>query len=245
MYYYYITGTSRGIGKEIAEQLLGNDDNKVIGISRKNAIKHSNYSHIYLNLSDSESVSKFVFQELPDAKKVVLINNAGILGEVGHIGSISADTIKEIYQVNVIALGILCNAFVRTYQNVLCQKSILNISSGAGKYPIDGWSAYCASKAAVDMFSKVIHEEQQLIQDGSKRIAIFSVAPGKVDTNMQAEIRKAKSCDFSKVQFFIDAKKEGELLAPDFVARKYIELIESQMDVNQVVFSLKDFSDGM
>jgi len=46
--YYYITGTSRGIGKAFAEYLLEDPSNYVIGISREKTIEHPNYRHFFL-----------------------------------------------------------------------------------------------------------------------------------------------------------------------------------------------------
>ena len=59
MKHFFITGTSRGIGKALAETLLENDNNEVTGISRTRSIKHPNYKHITTdlsNLSDTESI---------------------------------------------------------------------------------------------------------------------------------------------------------------------------------------------
>jgi benzil reductase ((S)-benzoin forming) len=239
MNYYYITGTSSGIGKELALQLLQNPTNKVTGISRNNNISHPNFSFHQLDLSDVNAVCSFQFQTHSDALKICLINNAGILGEVKHVGRVKAIAIAQNYQVNLVAPSILINTFIGFYNSSSAQKLILNVSSGAGKSPVDGWSAYCASKAAIDMYSRVVAEEQK-INGSAKNFKIFSVAPGKVDTEMQAEIRKLEKEDFSNVQNFIDFKNENQLLAPKLVAQKYIKLLEQAEKAEGSVFSLKE-----
>lgn len=241
MNYYYITGTASGIGKAIATQLLNDPQNKVIGISRNNAITHTNFKFIQLDLSDINALYNFKFQAHPDSEKICLINNAGMLGEVKHVGKLNARAIAQNYQVNLVAPSILMNAFINFYDSSTAEKIILNISSGAGKVSIDGWAGYCASKAAIDMFSRVVDEELKMDASGkAQRFKIFSVAPGKVDTAMQAEIRKSAKEDFSKVQDFIDFKNGDQLLSPEVVADKYIKLLYNSDKVQGSVFSLRE-----
>jgi benzil reductase ((S)-benzoin forming) len=241
MNYYYITGTASGIGQELALQLLQNPSNKVTGISRNNNISHSNFTFYQLDLSDINAVCNFKFQAHSDADKICLVNNAGTLGEVKHIGKLNAKAIAENYQVNLVAPSILINVFISFYNSSSAEKVILNVSSGAGKSPIDGWAAYCASKAAIDMYSCVAAEEQKMdVSDKKQAVKIFSVAPGKVDTAMQAAIRVADKNDFSKVQDFVRFKKDNQLLSPQVVAEKYIKLLENADEPDGTVFSLKD-----
>jgi len=243
MNYYYITGTASGIGKELALQLLQNPSNKVIGISRNNRISHSNFTFYQLDLLDVEAVCNFKFQTHSTAEKISLINNAGMLGEVKHVGKLNAKAIAQNYYVNLVAPSILINTFINCYGSSSAQKVILNVSSGAGKSPVDGWSAYCASKAAIDMLSRVVDEEQKMdASDKEQNFKIFSVAPGKVDTAMQVEIRKSSKEDFSKVKDFIDFKNQDQLISPQAVAEKYIQLLENADKIKGTVFSLRELN---
>lgn len=239
---YIITGTSKGLGNAIANQLLERGDCKVTGISRTNTIEHPNYRHINLDLSDIDLLIEnldSIFPSLPEASKIVLINNAGILGQVGHVGTLSNEKIRQVFNVNTIAPTILMNEFIRRYLTCsTCQKIIINVSSGAGKKPVDGWSGYCSSKAALDMFSGVIGVEKRMDKNN---IRIFSVSPGIVDTAMQDEIRKVNKEDFSRLPEFIEYKKEGMLVSPQKVAKKYIHLIENEEKFEDVVVSVRDF----
>ena len=74
MNYYYITGTSRGIGKAFAEQLLEDPSNNVIGLSRQNTIEHGNYRHFYLDLTDMKAIA----DSLNQLVNIVLIQSSGI-----------------------------------------------------------------------------------------------------------------------------------------------------------------------
>lgn len=246
MNYYYITGTSRGIGKAFAEHLLENPANHVLGISRQRSIEHANYRHFYLDLTDVNALTGFKFEFHANAKKIYLINNAGSLGFIKPVGKLEADIIIKNYTLNLIAPSVLTNAFINCYDKTDAEKVIVNISSGAGKTPVDGWSVYCASKAGIDMFSRVVDAEQKIraehasssIHPGFK---IFSIAPGVVDTEMQSEIRKASKEDFSSLEKFIEYKANHELLDPVMVSRKYFNILNNVDGIKEVLSSLKDY----
>ncbi len=238
MNYYYITGTSRGIGKAMAEFLLKEKENTVIGIARSRSIEHRNYKHITLDLSDVSKVKGFQFEKHPDAKNIFLVNNAGAMGEVKPVGRLSNDTLIKDYNLNLVAPCLLMNNFIPAYKDSVAEKIILNISSGAGKYPIDGWSVYCASKAGLDLFSRVIDLEQKTT--AKHGFHVFAIAPGVVETDMQTNIRKVPKEDFSRLDDFVNYKSTGQLLDPAVVAEKYFRILAHPSSLKDVVLSLRD-----
>lgn len=234
----YITGTSSGIGKELAIKFL-NEGHQVIGMSRSCTIKKANYKHIYLDLSDLKAVSDFDFiTNIQD--DVVLVNNAGIIGSIKPIGHLIEADIITINNVNVIAPQILMNKFIHKFQPLNQNYQILNISSGAGKSPIDAWATYCASKSAIDLFSETI--AQELKDRNQLNWHVFSIAPGVVDTNMQKEIRQANSNDFLVKSKFIDLKNNNDLSEPKLVANQLYNILESPTKYENVIFSLRDLA---
>lgn len=246
MNYYYITGTSKGIGKAFAEHLLQSPMNKVIGMSRQRTIHHLNYRHFYLDLSDAECLAEFKFELYANAKKIYLINNAGTLGFIKPVGKLDANIIIKNYTLNLIAPAVLTNAFINCYETTDAEKVIVNISSGAGKTPVDGWAVYCSSKAGVDMFSQVVDMEQKIreqhpVTSIHKGFKIFSIAPGVVDTDMQDEIRKASKEDFSRLERFIEYKSNNQLSDAVTVSRKYFNILNNVDNVKDVLFSIKDY----
>nr|MDQ3395675.1 SDR family NAD(P)-dependent oxidoreductase [Bacteroidota bacterium] len=183
MNYFFISGTSKGIGKALCQKILEDPKNKVVGISRSFGFEHPNFTHIQFNLAESGKIAAlaeelFKMEEVP--QKVVLINNAGILGEVGPFGSVSDESLIELYNVNVIAPAILMNIFINKFKGSPAEKIVINISSGAGSRAMDGWGGYCSSKAAINMMSEVAALESNIAENGFK---IFSLAPGVVDTD--------------------------------------------------------------
>jgi benzil reductase ((S)-benzoin forming) len=240
MNYYYITGTSRGLGKSLVERLLRTPNNVVIGISRTPGPEHKNYTHFHVDLADPEMVKAFHFPPHHDAKRVVLINNAGVVGQIKTTGRMISDAIIRNYNVNLIAPTLLMNSFMEAYKESNAEKIIVGMSSGAAKNPIGGWGPYCASKAGLDMFSRVAAEEQKSVP--GYKFKIMSIAPGIVDTLMQEEIRSSSVEDFSRLNDFINYKIENQLAQPDLIASKYIYIIEHAAKFPEVVFSVKDLN---
>ena len=239
MNYFYITGTSRGIGKALALLLLQEENNYVVGLSRNNTIVHERYEHINFDLSNFEQVENFGFIDILDAEKIVLVNNAGVIGDVKHAGNIDNKYIYKTFLVNTISPAVLMNNFVKAYGRLDVDKSIINISSGAGRQAIESWSAYCASKSALDMFSSVIDVEQKLINK-TKPVKVFSVAPGIVDTQMQDDIREAEEADFSNVSTFVDYKNNNQLDAPEKTAELLIKIINNPQKYKDVLLDVRE-----
>lgn len=240
MKYIFITGSSKGLGKALAELFLKQKETKVIGMSRTCSITDENYTHHTLDLSNQQIVNDFKFPDLTDADEVILVNNAGMLDPIKKVGTFTAESVAKNIQVNLTAPMILCNEFIKMYQNITCKKLILNISSGAGKYPIDGWAAYCTAKSGLDMYSTVMHAEQNLLSNVSTKIKIVALSPGIIDTEMQAEIRNTKAEDFSQVDRFVDYKKSGELQSSLQTAEKIIRKLHSFYTREEVICSLRD-----
>jgi benzil reductase ((S)-benzoin forming) len=231
----FITGTSSGIGKAIAEKLLEQGDFFVVGFSRRNNISHENYEHITADLMrDIDFVRQINFGAYEGYDQHVLINNAARVQPVQHLGSANVDeVIKSIY-LNFVAPVILTGSFIKAFSDSP-GKIIINISTGAAKNPIEGMNIYCSTKAGLDMLSKVVQLELQ--REGTD-CRIFAVAPGIVDTEMQDQIRESDEKHFGRKQDFVRYKKEGELANPNIVANKYIDIINNPNKYPDVVFSI-------
>ena len=160
-------------------------------------------------------------------ERYLLINNAGTLGPMAQyvglaqLGSESA-TIAQAMNLNISAVIYLSSVFVHTakssheaHSSVTPQIQVINISSGAARKPYPGWAVYCASKAALDRYSEVLQVEAPFAQ-------IASIAPGVLDTAMQADIRQSTAEDFPNIQRFIDLHAEQALSSPLAVAKQIL-----------------------
>lgn len=229
-----ITGTSRGIGKALTESYLSRGE-KVIGIGRNHIISHSNYSSIICDLGNPDSVDRISFPPFGE-EPIIFIHNAGILGKVDYFERLESNEMAQVMQVNLFAGATLLQQILQTLPKTQSFKCIF-ISSGAGKNPIPSWASYCASKAAVDLFCQTIQlEEQQL---GRPDFHCLSVAPGVVDTDMQAIIRQTSESSFSDVARFKEYKNSNQLYSTELVAKKLLKLIH-EIPLSQVLYSLRD-----
>ncbi len=239
MEYYFITGTSSGIGKAITLQLIEKETAVVFGFSRKQSISHPKYRHLTMDFSIPQQIITYNFPDILDAKKIVLINNAGVIGDIGFAGNKQDESFVNTYNINIVSPSILINRFIKKYQPMETEKTILNISSGAGRHAIAAWSDYCASKAALDLFSQTIAEEQSFLPE-SKRFKVFSVAPGIVDTSMQDQIRAAGIEKFPYHQTFVDYKTQHLLTSPESVAKEIQDIIDNSAKYNEVILDLRN-----
>lgn len=232
MKHYIITGASSGIGKAIAEALLKSEDSQVYGLSRRQTVEHDRYKHLAVDLSDQQALIDFELPQIIDTEQIVLLNNAGTLGTVAHVGSLSDAEIAGSYNVNVLAPAILSNKFVKAYSELDCEKLIINISSGAASSPYDGWAVYCSSKAAVDMFSRTMAQEQEMKSNG---VNVLAIAPGVVDTAMQTQIRSTDKSGFTRKDKFIELKESGSLYNAEDVADRFVEIFNDPDQVESIV----------
>ncbi len=232
----YLTGASRGIGEGL-KNCLTSAGFHVVGLNRTVQKAEEDFTPVKLDLNDIESVQNFSFSK--EADQVLLINNAGLIGEIAPIGSVTSQTIQEVMTVNTIAPQILMNRFIQTYTGKVQHAHILNISSGAGKYPIDAWASYCASKAALDLFSETIRSEFDLRDRANWYI--HSIAPGVVDTAMQKTIRNSNPELFKSHEKFISLKANDELSNALDVAKKIMLVIESPQKFENTIISVRDF----
>lgn len=179
-----ITGTSRGIGYEMALQ-FANAGHQVLAISRKTPqvlMEHENITCLSIDISDEnqlQQVHNFVSKTW---KKVdVLIHNAGSLLHK-NFTEISSLEFQHIYKVNVFAVAELtkiCIPFMGKGSHVVTISSMGGIQ---GSMKFAGLSAYSSSKGAVITLSELLAEEYK-----ESEIAFNVLALGAVNTEMLQE----------------------------------------------------------
>jgi NAD(P)-dependent dehydrogenase (short-subunit alcohol dehydrogenase family) len=97
--------------------------------------------------------------------------------------------------------------------------AFLAISSGAGRNPTAGWAPYAASKAAVDALCLSFAEEE-----ADAGLRVVAVAPGVIDTAMQAGIRASTPEAFPRHARFVEMKANDEYNSPAYIADHLLRL---------------------
>lgn len=235
---YVVTGASKGIGKELVEQLAA-ENHFVIGLSRS-GINIEGVHSIQCDLSEPSQIhaaAEGIFKLLPEASVYTLINNAGMIEPIGLAGDVEHTEMTKSVAVNLTAPMLLSNYFIRHLKNTNAKKRIINISSGAGRKPYEGWSSYCTTKAGVDHFSRVVALGQQ---SAKYPVQIVSIAPGIIDTGMQEKIRSSKEEDFPLIDRFKSYKENEELSSPNETASELLAFMKKMHQFDETILDIRN-----
>lgn len=224
-----VSGASRGLGLAMALALAAapstrllvtlsrNDSDALADAARASGVA---LRQIQADLSDpaqASSAAQAVAALLPaDADRYLLINNAGTVAPIragSHLDD--APAIAAALQLNIGAAMLLTTAFLRATDGVKADRRIMNISSGAGRRAMPGWGVYCATKAALDIYTQVVQMEQPGIR-------IAAIAPGVINTAMQADIRAASADHFPQQAQFVGLHDQGLLADADATAQRLL-----------------------
>ena len=193
-----ITGTSRGIGNKLALYFIKKKF-IVCGCSRKDSkIKHENYRHFILDVSNEELVVKMIKSVVNEFKRIdVLLNNAGI-ASMNHILTTPYSAIQNIFNTNVFGsflflrevskvMGIQFNRAKRLKNTKNCNFRIINFATIATPLRLEGEAAYAASKASIINLTQIAAKELAPFN-----ITINAIAPTPIQTDLIRFIPKEK-----------------------------------------------------
>ena len=179
-----ITGTSRGIGYELA-LLFANAGHQVLALSRntpKTLIEHQNITCLSVDLSKEKDLLQ-VDNFLKSSWKQIdgLVHNAGSL-VMKPFAETTQDDFENVYKVNVFGVANLtrvCLPYLKKGSHVV---TISSIGGVQGSLKFAGLSAYSSSKGAVITLSELLAEEYK-----EQGISFNVLALGSVQTEMLAE----------------------------------------------------------
>lgn len=180
-----ITGTSRGIGFELAKQFAENGY-QVLALSRNtaplSAVNHKNIKVLSVDISNAKDLNKVTDFIKSTWKKVdVLINNAGKLINKPFT-EISSEDFLEVYQVNVFGVAEITKLMIPFLQKGSHVVTISSIGGIQGSLKFPGLAAYSSAKGAVITLSELLAEEYK-----EQQIAFNVLALGAVQTEMLEE----------------------------------------------------------
>ena len=228
----FISGASSGIGAALARTVPW-PGARVVDISRRGL---AGVDHVTADLADPRSwpaVADVFRRDLLgfDGDVVVFIHSAGTLDPIGFAGEVDTAAYARNVVLNSASPQVLGHAFLAASRALEARRHLVLLTSGAARNPYEGWSAYGAAKAAVDQWVRAVGAEQS--RRGGAHV--MAVAPGVVDTAMQARIRDTPEGDFPERAKFVDLHDKGHLASPETVAGAIWGLLDRGLDNGAVV----------
>lgn len=209
---FVITGGGSGIGRALAIALAARNERVLVIGRRAEALQQTasmapGITCLAADVADPHG-QHAIIQALKNESSIQgLVHNAALIAPLDTLENITLSAWNQLMSVNVNAPLFLTQALLSKLQ----AGRVLMIGSGAAYFPVQGWAAYCVSKAALAMLTRC----WQLEVDS---VAFTSVMPGIIDTDMQGLIRNCEQMDTEKKQFFQRLKAEKRLLTPQAVA---------------------------
>ncbi|MBL4675305.1 MAG: glucose 1-dehydrogenase [Mucilaginibacter sp.] len=215
-----VTGASKGIGASIAKYFAAAGAKVVVNYASSrveadkvvDAITRTGGAAIAVqaDVSDGADVSR-LFTETQKAfgKLDILVNNAVAQG-YAPVEQISEQAFHQSFGVNVLGPVLAIQTALKMFGDK--GGNIINISSGASKYPLPNASLYSATKAALDAFTIALSKEL-----GVKNVRINSILPGATETEGAASAGVTKGSDYERM--FIANTPLGRRGQPEDIAK--------------------------
>jgi len=216
-----VTGASRGLGAGLA-RVFADEGLKLALCARSEPALPEGADGLALraDVTDPAAVEALAREAVRRFGRIDLwVNNAGVLEPIAPLRDVEPADFALHLRVNVLGVFHGTRSFVRHLRARGGEGVLVNVSSGASQNAYAGWSAYCAAKAAVDRLTEVVQ-----LEEADAGLRAYAVAPGVIDTDMQALIRATPSERFPSVERFLEMKREERFNSPAFVARELLAL---------------------
>jgi benzil reductase ((S)-benzoin forming) len=240
-----LTGASRGLGLALAEQLLA-PQHTLLCISRHRnealAERASAQGATLLQWTQGAAVSRELERWLQAQAgttfaSATLINNAALISHLAPLSEADTGDLAQALRVGLEAPMQLTAVFLRTTAAWPAQRKVLNISSGAGQRAKANQAAYCTVKAGLDHFTRCVALEESGKTNGARLCAL---APGTIDTDMQAQLRGADHAVFPDRDYFAQLKNAGQLSSPEAAASRVLAYLARSDFGAQPVADVRD-----
>jgi len=229
---YIVTGASRGLGRAIAAALL-RPGAHLLTLSRRPdpslvpqaQAAGASIDQWAIDLVDAPAAAERLARWLSGRSPadVALINNAALLSEPSPLRDGTLPALSAAVRVGLEAPLLLTAAFLQATEAWGTDRRVLNVSSGLGRRAMAGSASYCAVKAGMDHFSRVVAMEEAGRPGGAR---IVSLAPGIIDTDMQTQLRQADRARFPDGAQFEAFKTEGMLSSPEDTAAQVLRFLD-------------------
>ena len=246
---FIVTGSSRGLGAAMLRHLM-RPDAVLLGIARRSdaelapvaLARRTRLEQWQHDLADPVPVAQHLKRWLSEFgptefAQATLINNAGAVTEPAPAADSDLAAMASALRVSLEAIVVLTAAFLHATSAWTGSRRVLNISSGLGRRAMAGSAAYCAAKAGMDHFSRAIALEEANRPNGAR---IVSLAPGVIDTDMQAQLRAADPAGFADRATFVQLRETGQLLSPEAAAERVLGWLARPDFGSQPVADVRD-----
>ena len=225
-----VTGASRGLGEGLTRAFV--DAGVRVGACARIEPTVGDV-RAGVDVTDRSAVRTFLERVAGELGPIDLwVSNAGLLEPIAPVRDVDPEAFARVVEVNLLGALHCAQAYLE-HRRPLGSGCLVTISSGAAKRGYPAWSAYCASKAGVDRLMECIALEEPWVR-------AHAVAPGIVDTDMQAAIRATPAEVFPLVERFRGFKEAGAFNSPAHVARHLLDLATSAERREETVFRVPD-----
>lgn len=217
----FVSGASRGIGAGLAERFAERGLRLVL-CARSSPVLPESESVLArsLDVRDESGLDRLVGEAEARFGHIDLwINNAGVLEPIDPIRVVSLDAFREHIDINLTGVFLGSRCYARHVRRSGRGGVLINVSSGAAWRAYAGWGAYCAGKAGVERLTEVI-----ALEEAEAGLRAHSVAPGVVDTDMQATIRATPEARFPDVERFHERKRTNDFNRVEYVADELLAI---------------------
>jgi 3-oxoacyl-[acyl-carrier protein] reductase len=188
-----VTGASRGRGAAAAFvlakagaalMLVARDGKRASRLAEAIVANGGRAAALACDIADYGSVRAMVDETDQRLGSIdILVNNAGVIEPIGALAQSDPAAWRRSIEVNLV--GAYHTARATLPQMVEAGRgTVINMSSYAAHRPLEGWSAYCSAKAGLAMLTDAI-----ALECADAGVRVFGLAPGVIDTDMQATVR--------------------------------------------------------